>query len=94
MLNFLIIYSIIEGFLEKDINDLGSVKISERGKKYISNPEDFYINEILPKKIERDRRYIQNHSTLKDFALCFKLFKKLFINRINLFIKIFGKILD
>lgn len=41
--NTLIIYSIIEGFLEKDINDLGSVKISETGKNYISNPEDFYI---------------------------------------------------
>ena len=39
----LIIYSIIEGFLEKDINDLGSVRISETGKNYISNPEDFYI---------------------------------------------------
>ena len=39
----LIIYSIIEGFLEKNINDLGSVRISETGKNYISNPEDFYI---------------------------------------------------
>jgi ATP-dependent DNA helicase RecQ len=40
----LLTYSIVEGILEKDINDLGSVKISKIGKQYISNPTDFYIS--------------------------------------------------
>ncbi len=40
----LLTYSIVEGILEKDINDLGSVKISKIGKQYISNPIDFYIS--------------------------------------------------
>jgi ATP-dependent DNA helicase RecQ len=37
-------YSIVEGILEKDINDLGSVKLSKVGKEYISNPTDFFIS--------------------------------------------------
>ena len=37
-------YSIIEGVLEKDINDLGSVKISRLGKEYILNPTDFFVS--------------------------------------------------
>ena len=37
-------YSIVEGILEKDINDLGSVKLSEVGKEYIANPTDFFVS--------------------------------------------------
>ena len=37
-------YSIIEGVLVKDINDLGSVKISRLGKEYILNPTDFFVS--------------------------------------------------
>ena len=37
-------YSIIEGILKKDINDLGSVKISRLGKEYILNPTDFFVS--------------------------------------------------
>ena len=37
-------YSIIEGIFEKDINDLGSVKISRLGKEYILNPTDFFVS--------------------------------------------------
>ena len=40
----LLTYSIVEGILEKDINDLGSVKISKLGQEYISNPKDFFIS--------------------------------------------------
>jgi ATP-dependent DNA helicase RecQ len=41
----LIIHSIIEGFLVKEINDLGVLKISKSGENYISNPNDFFITE-------------------------------------------------
>ena len=37
-------HSIVEGILEKDINDLGSVKLSEVGKEYIANPTDFFVS--------------------------------------------------
>jgi len=37
-------YSIVEGILEKDTNDLGSVKLSKVGKEYISNPTDFFVS--------------------------------------------------
>ena len=37
-------YSIVEGILEKDINDLGSVKLSQVGKEYIANPTDFFVS--------------------------------------------------
>jgi len=41
----LIIHSIIEGFLVKEINDLGVLKISKSGENYISNPKNFFITE-------------------------------------------------
>ena len=37
-------YSIVEGILEKDTNDLGLVKLSKVGKEYISNPTDFFVS--------------------------------------------------
>lgn len=40
----LLTHCIVEGLIDKDINDLGSVKISEIGKKYILNPKDFFIS--------------------------------------------------
>ena len=40
----IITYSIVEGFLEKDISDFTSVKISNSGIEFISNPTEFYIS--------------------------------------------------
>ena len=40
----IITYSIVEGFLEKDISDFTSVKISNSGIKFISNPTEFYVS--------------------------------------------------
>ena len=40
----IITYSIVEGILEKDISDFTSVKISNSGKEFISNPKEFYIS--------------------------------------------------
>ena len=39
----IITYSIVEGFLEKDISDFTSVKISNSGIEFISNPTEFYV---------------------------------------------------
>lgn len=76
----LIIHSIIEGFLEKDINDLGSVKISETGEKYFSNPEDFYIM--------KDNDFSISHKTKKELikasVIDAELMKRLVILRKNI----------
>ena len=40
----IITYSIVEGFLEKDISDFTSVKISNSGIEFISNPIEFYVS--------------------------------------------------
>ena len=40
----IITYSIVEGFLEKDISDFTSVKISNSGIEFISNPTEFYVS--------------------------------------------------
>ena len=40
----IITYSIVEGFLEKDISDFTSVKISNSGIEFVSNPTEFYVS--------------------------------------------------
>ncbi len=40
----IITYSIVEGFLEKDISDFTTVKISNFGVEFISNPTEFYVS--------------------------------------------------
>ena len=40
----IITYSIVEGFLEKDISDFTTVKISNLGIEFISNPTEFYVS--------------------------------------------------
>ena len=73
----LLTYSIVEGILEKDINDLGSVKISKLGKEYISNPTDFFIS--------RDNDFSKSHKRKPGLAkvsiVDIELMKKLIILR-------------
>ena len=65
---------------EKDINDLGSIKISETGKKYFSNPEDFYIM--------KDNDFSISHKTKKELikasVIDAELMKRLVILRKNI----------
>ena len=73
----LLTYSIVEGILEKDINDLGSVKISKIGKEYISNPTDFFVS--------RDNDFSKSHKRkpglTKVSIVDIELMKKLIILR-------------
>jgi ATP-dependent DNA helicase RecQ len=73
----LLTYSIVEGILEKDINDLGSVKISKLGKEYISNPTDFFVS--------RDNDFSKSHKRKPGLAkvsiVDIELMKKLIILR-------------
>ena len=73
----LLTYSTVEGILEKDINDLGSLKISKLGKEYISNPIDFFIS--------RDNDFSKSHKRKPGLAkvsiVDIELMKKLIILR-------------
>jgi ATP-dependent DNA helicase RecQ len=73
----LLTYSIVEGILEKDINDLGSVKISKLGKEFISNPTDFFIS--------RDNDFSKSHKRKQGLdkvsIVDIELMKKLIILR-------------
>lgn len=42
-----------------------------------SNPEETYINEIMPAKIELNKRFIQNRSVKSYFSIIFKTFSKI-----------------
>lgn len=42
-----------------------------------SNPRETYINEIMPAKIELNKKYIQNPSLLVDLKIIFQTFKKI-----------------
>ncbi len=38
-------YAIIEGFLKKEIEDYGTLKLTALGKKWLKNPEPFFVTE-------------------------------------------------
>ncbi|MBQ9624677.1 MAG: sugar transferase [Clostridia bacterium] len=42
------------------------------------NPDEVYVNEVLPKKMAYNLEYIKNFSFWKDIALCFKTIKEVF----------------
>lgn len=42
-----------------------------------NKPEETYINEIMPAKLELNKRYIIEHSLLTDIKIIFKTFKKI-----------------
>jgi lipopolysaccharide/colanic/teichoic acid biosynthesis glycosyltransferase len=45
-----------------------------------STPEDTYINEIMPAKLELNKKYIVEHNLLVDFIIIFETIKKIFKN--------------
>ena len=73
----IITYSIVEGILEKDISDFTSVKISNYGKEFISNPKVFYVS--------RDNDFSKtkkiDNKTIKASVIDNDLFNKLKILR-------------
>lgn len=45
-----------------------------------SSPEDTYINEIMPAKLELNKKYIAEHNFLVDFKIIFETIKKIYKN--------------
>lgn len=37
-----------------------------------ANPEEFYLREVLPKKMTLDLEYVRNHGMVKDLMIIFK----------------------
>ena len=66
-------YSVVEGFLEKDINDLGSVRISKTGKKYLTSPKDFYISRDNDFSKSSNKKQELTKSSIVDMELMKKL---------------------
>ena len=66
-------YSVVEGFLEKDINDLGSVRISKTGKKYLISPKDFYISRDNDFSKSSNKKQELTKSSIVDMELMKKL---------------------
>ena len=66
-------YSVVEGFLEKDINDLGSVRISKTGKKYLISPKDFYISRDNDFSKSSNKKQELTKSSIVDIELMKKL---------------------
>lgn len=56
------------------ITDYASIVFRDEAEllKATDNPEELYINTIMPKKIELNKQYISNKSLLVDFKIIFK----------------------
>jgi len=62
------------------ITDWASIEFSNENDllSLASDPEDFYLNEILPQKIALNMRYINNQSLRHYFEIILQTFKKIF----------------
>ena len=43
-----------------------------------SNPEEFYVSEIMPEKLKLNKEYMSNRSFLGDISIIFKTFVAIF----------------
>ena len=59
------------------ITDLASIEFRNENDllSNASDPNQFYIDKIMPKKIEINLRYLENRSLLKDIIVIFKTFR-------------------
>jgi len=62
------------------MTDLASIVYSNENEllEKQANPEQYYIDEIMPRKIELNMEFINSPSLLKYFSLIFKTFIKIF----------------
>ena len=62
------------------ITDYASIAFSNENEilGQAEDPEKMYIEEIMPKKIEQNLRYINNHSLSQYFKIIFLTFQKIF----------------
>ncbi|MEO8445917.1 MAG: sugar transferase [bacterium] len=58
------------------VTDLASIKFRHENELLASskNPEEFYINKIMPEKIKMNLEYINDRSVMKDVKIIFKTF--------------------
>jgi len=59
------------------ITDLASIEFRNENDllSKANDPNQFYIDEIMPKKIEINLKYLENRSLLKDIIVIFKTFR-------------------
>ena len=61
------------------ITDYASILFSDENEllSSVKNPEEYYINEIMPKKIQLNLIYINNYNLKNYFTIIFKTIKKI-----------------
>lgn len=64
------------------ITDLASIEFRNENEllNKQSNPKQYYIDEILPKKIEINLNYLKSRSLIYDYLIIFKTFKSIIKN--------------
>ena len=65
--------------IKPGITDYASLEYFEENKLLgeSSNPEETYINEIMPKKLEINLKYVKKHSFLTDLNIIWKTFLRI-----------------
>ena len=65
------------------LTSYASVKFSDENKMMEGqpDPEKYYIEKIMPEKINLDMKYVEHHNLLIDFGIIYKTFLKIFILR-------------
>ncbi|MCD6186454.1 MAG: sugar transferase, partial [Deltaproteobacteria bacterium] len=63
------------------LTSYASVKFSDENKMMEGQPdhEKYYIEKIMPEKINLDMKYVEHHNLLIDFGIIYKTFLKIFI---------------
>jgi lipopolysaccharide/colanic/teichoic acid biosynthesis glycosyltransferase len=65
--------------VQPGITDYASIEFSNENELLgkVDNPEEVYINEIMPKKLSINLKYIQKKNLLTDFKIVLKTIKKI-----------------
>jgi len=65
--------------IKPGITDYASIEFSNENEllKNVDNPEEFYIKEIMPKKIDLNFKFINNKSIVQYFKIILKTFLKI-----------------
>ena len=70
-------------YMKPGITCYSSIYFSNESELYreSEDPERLYINHVLPKKVELDRKYFARQGVFTDISVIFKTLEKIFIKR-------------
>jgi lipopolysaccharide/colanic/teichoic acid biosynthesis glycosyltransferase len=70
-------------YMKPGITCYSSIYFSNESELYreSEDPKRLYINHVIPKKVELDRKYFARQGVFTDISIIFKTLEKIFINR-------------